>query len=844
MDRYRTPGPRDNTTSPAGDGAFMGVWMLAPEKIPPGFVQSAENCVFDDRAAATRPGKRMPLWLNQVLDGVLMPWDTIHGFDRFRDPNGREWGIIAADGRVYRAVENNSLFAMSLPAGCVIVGPVNFLQAFNVMLLQQGERLPTLVLTDIGGSWALQVADWNPATAYAEGAQVAYGTEVAVDAIALAGNVATVTTDGAHSFETGDRVYIYFETRPELATAFSVTVTGIDTFTFEFSSLGSAIAPADVTSITLAATTATVTTTLPHGLVTGRRVVISGAGEPEYNIEAAVTVTGASTFTYEIVGAPASPATGTITWLPVVYASRQIKFFEAKVGGTAAGESPITTPSKWTALNASSVLADSQIAPWTLGALFLQNRIFYPFDKDLVAASNTQAYVDIEAQKETLRINQGDADKLVALEALNKRTFLAAKRGALYIIGSVYGDLLNVTQERLKTSYGLAARRCVTPVGNDLWILTGEPAVRSFYVSQQNEVLGRDAAMSLPIEPLMRRINPLYLSEACAVFVNGKYHLGVALDDARSYGAEILYSNGKAIAGAPVNLDLPIGVTFLYYANEADDSSLYNNGERVSRGSYFTVAGKVQIRARAGLTFNYDLTLQRVYVGNNAILTYNTKNEAWEGVHQGEGICPVEFKVLTLNGRDRVFFASADGFINLWGEGRGDQVFDLAEAGGYTLRDIESEVVSRGFDYQVAGLKHFSHLRWAVSTWAPTYSMSARFDGVNEEQVLAEGVTKSRRNYFDPYGRPPFVLDNRNLDHGDPGREDYSVALEGEEGIHAEGEGVDFEHDQESSEEERISHGRRDRVAQSIFRNTTGFAQLNAVEFSGEAGERTSGVHQ
>jgi hypothetical protein len=66
-----------------------------------------------------------------------------------------------------------------------------------------------------------------------------------------------------------------------------------------------------ITSIDRVSTTATVTTTLAHGLATGAVVKISGATESEYNKNATITVTGASTFTYTVTGAPSTPASGT-----------------------------------------------------------------------------------------------------------------------------------------------------------------------------------------------------------------------------------------------------------------------------------------------------------------------------------------------------------------------------------------------------------------------------------------------------------------------------------------------------------------------------------------------------
>ena len=79
-----------------------------------------------------------------------------------------------------------------------------------------------------------------------------------------------------------------------------------------------------ISSITRSGATATVTTASAHGLTTNDLVQVTGATyttplpigtdkNKEYNIEANITVTGATTFTYPVSGSPTSPATGTIT---------------------------------------------------------------------------------------------------------------------------------------------------------------------------------------------------------------------------------------------------------------------------------------------------------------------------------------------------------------------------------------------------------------------------------------------------------------------------------------------------------------------------------------------------
>jgi uncharacterized phiE125 gp8 family phage protein len=71
--------------------------------------------------------------------------------------------------------------------------------------------------------------------------------------------------------------------------------------------------PVAISGITRAGGTATVTTSTPHGHWTGQRLTIAGADQADYNSTFDITVTGASTFTFPVSGAPVTPATGTMT---------------------------------------------------------------------------------------------------------------------------------------------------------------------------------------------------------------------------------------------------------------------------------------------------------------------------------------------------------------------------------------------------------------------------------------------------------------------------------------------------------------------------------------------------
>ena len=52
---------------------------------------------------------------------------------------------------------------------------------------------------------------------------------------------------------------------------------------------------------------------MPHLLSTGRKVIIAGSDQPEYNGTVEITVVSPTVFTFAVSGAPTTPATGVMT---------------------------------------------------------------------------------------------------------------------------------------------------------------------------------------------------------------------------------------------------------------------------------------------------------------------------------------------------------------------------------------------------------------------------------------------------------------------------------------------------------------------------------------------------
>lgn len=195
-----------------------------------------------------------------------------------------------------------------------------------------------------------------------------------VSSITRSGSTTTVTTSANHGYSVGDQVVVLGATQTEYngiqtvlsvpsATTFTYTVTGTPatpatgtittnlsinvwltngdehtpqvtksvTSLTRVSGIATAVTSAphgwtegqvvvvngatlgSITSLTQSNNVATATTSVAHGYVVGDVVMIAGANQPEYNGTVSVQSVTTTTFTYNISGNPASPATGTIT---------------------------------------------------------------------------------------------------------------------------------------------------------------------------------------------------------------------------------------------------------------------------------------------------------------------------------------------------------------------------------------------------------------------------------------------------------------------------------------------------------------------------------------------------
>lgn len=237
--------PRDAQSQIDGDTQFMGISpRLDAGSLPAGMASEARNMRFRNGVAATRKGVYKPSWINNLtpeIDNRVRPFGEVHGVGVFRNPDSNlEFVVIAADGKAYYTRQGNNPIELALPTGVVLVGEVNFTQAFNKLIMFRGEDFAPLVMTSEDTGFEDMIQQWDSTSAYAVSDEVAFGPLVSVSGIAFSSGTATVTTGAAHQFITGADVTIAGANESEFNGRFAITKTSDTTFTFTTTSSNSA----------------------------------------------------------------------------------------------------------------------------------------------------------------------------------------------------------------------------------------------------------------------------------------------------------------------------------------------------------------------------------------------------------------------------------------------------------------------------------------------------------------------------------------------------------------------------------------------------------------------------
>lgn len=194
---------------------------------------------------------------------------------------------------------------------------------------------------------------------------------------------------------------------------------------------------------------------------------------------------------------------------------------------------------------------------------------------------------------------------------------------------------------------------------------------------------------------------------------------------------------------------------------------------------------QVNWRKSCGAYFNNRYILSVPVEGgdgtNQRTLVYNFLNQAWEGYWEGLLLVPRYYLRLIIAGTDTLCWADESGYIHNFDY---QALQDRNRVG--TIQQIATSVYFRGhsgdknpYSRDNATNNNVDHKQWTglqfeLSSWNPTYSITANFDGVNESYSIATNETKSRTAYY-IYGSGTYVTNNSGNNFLDPFREDYST---------------------------------------------------------------------
>ena len=309
-------------------------------------------------------------------------------------------------------------------------------------------------------------------------------------------------------------------------------------------------------------------------------------------------------------------------------------------------------------------------------ALYYGNRLLVANDRDEVAISDPLDYTRYFFLNE-FRINQGDNDRLVAMQPFNESTILMLKEQTVWRVDNVSGDLADVALRNVTTKYGCIAPFSVVDYGTDVaWL--SERGIVTLRLTEQNEVQGTDVSLSDPLALTMDRLNWAYAANCVAESWDNKLYFAVPLDDAHLLSETDLGQTGGgtySISNLTIT-GLTAGETYLYTQESDDDLYLINGNHRLDGSGYFVAASTTaQINGTndAAVTATVRKVMHRGV--NNAVLVFDNVTKAWCGIDTRERLNIRRWTRLPINGRTRLCYVSNDGETRVYEEGVTDETF-------------------------------------------------------------------------------------------------------------------------------------------------------------------------
>lgn len=306
------------------------------------------------------------------------------------------------------------------------------------------------------------------------------------------------------------------------------------------------------------------------------------------------------------------------------------------------------------------------------------NRALLIDGKDRVAASDFQDYTGYLPLQNTFRINEGNVDRLVAIQAFDKSTLIMFKEQSILQVTEAKGSLSTAALENVTDKYGCDAPRSIAKSGKNMyWLADGQ--VASLQLTQLNQVQDSQQFLSDPLSKTFRRVNSQYVAGVVAEIWEGKLYVALPLDDAEIV-KDYATAGGYDITGT-MGFTLSVGKWYRWTMG-ANEIRLVNGSTTLTQGGDF-LATAMDVTITGTASTDFTGTFEQVLKGTNTgVAVYDFLNQAWSGVDEADGIFAVkQFLKAKHHGKTRLFILGADGMLRLYEEGFEDEV--LAEVSPY-----------------------------------------------------------------------------------------------------------------------------------------------------------------
>lgn len=184
--------------------------------------------------------------------------------------------------------------------------------------------------------------------------------------------------------------------------------------------------------------------------------------------------------------------------------------------------------------------------PW---GVYHEGRLIVPYRRTKTVGNNIDELVfsDIfdtntyDPIINQLRFGSGSADRIVGISPFISDRLLVFCENSVHVVNGISGELEDLTKFEVTREVGCVARRSIVPIGNQVLWLSQQGIYSVSYGAELN-LMSNSVPLSEPIEPWIRLINWDYADKAVGAYFNNRYYLSVPMGTSTSNNVILVYN--------------------------------------------------------------------------------------------------------------------------------------------------------------------------------------------------------------------------------------------------------------------------------------------------------------